>query len=79
MPTRKPPKLRHAPASERPPLRSQSRQIAHVPAPPSVRVQQSPQTSARQDAQGPTASAEQKVHRSGPGSAVWSAPLTPPS
>jgi len=76
-PTSQMPRPRHAPPSERPFFRSQSRQIAHVLAPPSVSVQQSPHTERRQDAHGPAASALQNAQRSGPSSpTVWSWPLT---
>ena len=77
IPTRKRPSLLHSEERERPFLRSQSRQIAHVCAPPSVSVQQSPHTERRHDAHGPAASAEQKAQRSMPSPpSVRSAPLT---
>jgi hypothetical protein len=48
-----------------------------VCAPPSVSVQQSPQTGARHEAQGPTASALQNVQRAGPSSSTClSSPVT---
>lgn len=54
-----------APPRERPFVRSHSRQMAHVRTPPSVRVQQSPQTGRSQEAHGPAASFEQNEHRVG--------------
>lgn len=73
MATRNKPKLPHALVSERPFLRSHSRQIAHVRTPPSVSVQQSPQTDLSHEAHGPAASFEQNEQRSGPPPpALWS-------
>ncbi len=66
----------HAPPSERPFLRSHSRQIAQVRTPPSVSVQQSPHTGRAHDAHGPTASLEQNEQRVGESpEACWSSPL----
>ena len=55
----------HAPPRARPLVRSHSRQMAQVRTPPSVSVQQSPQTGRSQEAHGPAASFEQNEHRVG--------------
>ena len=68
IPTRNVPKRRQAEVSELPWVRSHSRQMAQVFTPPSVSVQQLPQTERRHEAQGPAASREQNAQRSGPSS-----------
>jgi hypothetical protein len=70
--------LSHAPVRDRPPLRSQSRHMAHVFTPPSVSVQQRPHTMRLHDAHGPAASRPQNAQAGadGPPSTGCSAPVT---